>query len=199
MTAQTPERLILDGRPRAIHAEPLYRLLTSRRMTLENKDEGYSTACWRGYCGTWKINQGRLFLVHVNTMWPNERPLPADLRARLLRAMPARDFPVHATWFNGKIRIPLGRRLVYSHHGWGSWYERERVMTFKGGELLRDREVDTRAILEWWLKRNPQAANRLDSTQEPDDGIPGPLSWFDTSDDEEDWQADWWPADYPRE
>jgi len=34
MTAQTPERMIIAGRPRALYADPLYRLLASNRMDL---------------------------------------------------------------------------------------------------------------------------------------------------------------------
>jgi len=192
MTAQTPERIILDGRPRVLYADPLYRLLASRRMSLENRDVGWSTACYRGYCGTWQVIDGRLHLMHLNTMWPDEGPLPADLRRRLLRAVPASGFPVFASWFSGHLRIQIGRRLVYSHHGWSSWFERARVMTFKGGVLVRDREVDTRRILEWWLRSHPEAVPVLDGT---DCRSPGPLVWFEDSDDD-DWTADWWPSDY---
>lgn len=194
MTAQCPERIILDGRPRAFYGTPLYRLLASRRLSLENCDVGWSTGCYRGYLGTWEVIDGRLYLVHLNTMWPREGPLPEDLRSRLLRAMPARDFPVFAAWFHGRVRIELGRRLVYSHHGFSHWFERERVMTFKAGHLVRDREVDTHRILEWWLRRHPEAVPALDGS---DGASPGPLIWFDESPDS-DWSADWWPSDYRR-
>ena len=194
MTAQSPERIILDGRPYALYASPLYRLLASRRMDLDNPF-GRSTACYRGYCGTWQVIDGRLHLMHVNTMWPDEGPLPEDLRRKLLRAVPAKGFPVFAHWFNGVLRIQIGRRLIYSHHGWSSWFERERVMTIKGGMLVRDREVDTKRILEWWLRRHPSAVPILDGSVVPL-GI-GPLIWFEKNDDD-DWMADWWPSDYQR-
>lgn len=197
MTAQTPERLIMDGRPRALYAQPLYDLLESRRIELERPPgAGFSSACWRGYCGTWEVIDGHLHLVHLNTMWPDEGPLPDDLRRKLLRALSASDFPILASWFNGHLRIEIGRRLIYSHHGWSSWFERERVMTFRQGNLVRDREVDTRRILEWWLRRYPEARDGLD----PDNADPlGPLTWFEPeADDDEDWAADWWPADYVR-
>jgi hypothetical protein len=67
-------------------------------------------------------------------------------------------------------------------------------MHFRDGEIIRDREVDTRAILEWWLQRHPEAADRLDPSN-PDPL--GPLMWFD-DDDQDDWEADWWPPDYAR-
>jgi len=43
-------------------------------------------------------------------------------------------------------------------------------------------------------KRHPGAGQRLD----PANSDPlGPLTWFDDSEDD-DWVADWWPADYVR-
>ena len=148
MTAQTPERLILNGKPHALYAAPLYRLLASRRIELR----GYHSSCWRGYVGTWEVIGARLYLVHINC---DEPPAEEVLRLKLLRAASASQFPIFASWFNGRLRIQIGRRLIYSHHGWSSWFERERLMTFKQGVLARDREVDTRRILEWWLRRNP--------------------------------------------
>jgi hypothetical protein len=193
MTAQVPERLIIDDRPRELYAQPLYRLLASRRMTdLFEGGDGWCTACYRRYLGTWEIIGGRLHLVHLNLMWPDAQPLPPELRNRLLRAALCTDFPIPADWFNGRLRIPIGRRLVYSHHGWSHWFERERVVAFERGVVTRDREVDTRAILERMLVRDPDMRSFLDGTEIRDK--PRPLVWFDDSD--VDGEAEWWPPDY---
>jgi hypothetical protein len=198
MTAQASERIILDGRPHQLFADPLYGLCKHHRLDLRNPDS-WSTANHRGYVGTWEINNRHLFLVHLCWYGWNgsycEVPMDGEFRQRVLRAASCSDFPIHAHWFNGVIRIAIGRRLVYSHHGWSSWYERERVIRCKAGEIVRDREVDTRAILEWRLRRNPEEVDRLD----PANPNPlGPLTWFDDDDDSEDWAADWWPPDYVR-
>lgn len=191
MTAQSPERMILDGRPRALYADPLYRLLKSRRLSLAKRGEGWSTSNYRGYCGTWQVVDGRLYLVHLNMMWPDEGVLPMDLRRELLRGMSASDFPAFASWFNGRLRLAIGRRLIYSHQGWSHWFERERVMTFVGGKVVRDREVDTQRMLERWLKRNPHVETHLDGSNTI---RLGPMTGFDTDDD--DWTIDWWPEDF---
>lgn len=181
-----------------MYANPLYRLLASRRMAFDRTNElctGYSTACWRGYCGTWQVIGDKLYLMHLSTMWPDEGPMPAELMRKFLRVVPANGFPIFACWFNGRLRIQLGRRLVYSHHGWSHWFERERVMTFKHGLLIRDREVDTRRILEWYLRRDPRTNAMLEGTLV---GPPiEPLVWFEREDEQEDYFADWWPPDYP--
>jgi len=199
MTAQTPERIILDGRPRSLFADPLYRLTARCRLDLSRPDHR-STANYRGYIGTWEIRDGRLYLVHLAwETWGSggqdgEMTVAETTQRKLFRAAQVEGFPILAHWFNGRLRIALGRRLIYSHHGWSSWFERERVIHFRAGEIVRDREVDTRAILEWWLRRDPERSEQLQPSQ--GDGL-RPLIWFDEEDDAE-WEADWWPPDYPR-
>jgi len=193
MTAQAPERIILDGRPRLLYARPLDKLAKDFSLDLA-RPHWSNTANYRGYIGTWEVRDGRLNLVQL--CWDGydgEVPISDDLRRHLFRAAQCDGFPIPAHWFNGVIRLAIGRRVIYSHHGWSHWFERERVLHFVAGKVTRDREVDTRAILEWWLRRHPAAAERLDPSN-PDPL--GPLTWFD--DDEEDWAADWWPPDYVR-
>ena len=192
MTAQAPERIILDGRPRSLYADPLYELAEQCQLDLAHP-QYRSTANHRGYIGTWEIRDRRLCLVHLCWDGRDEVPVSDELRGRLFQASRSEGFPVHAHWFNGWFRISIGKRLIYSHHGWSHWFERERVMHFRNGEMVRDREVDTRAILEWWLRRHPEAADWLKS---PDPDALGPLIWFD--DDDGDWAKDWWPPDYVR-
>lgn len=204
MTAQASERIIIEGRPRQLYAEPLHRLARQCRLRLGNPD-CRSTGNYRGYVGTWEIAHGRLYLVHLcwdGLVWDHqgnikfEVPMSQELRAKVLRAAKAGAFPAFAHWFNGVLRIPVGRRLVYSHQGWSSWYERERVIHVRAGEVGRDREVDTQAMLERRLRRDHALADWLDPSITREDGLPKPLFWFDN--DDEDWTKDWWPPDYTR-
>ncbi len=192
MTAQAPERIIVDGRPRALYANPLYRLAKRCRIDLRNPHV-WSTGNYRGYIGTWEIRDRKLCLVHLCWDGDGETPISEELRQRLFRAAQCNRFPIHAHWFTGVVRIAIGKRLVYSHLGWSHWFERERVIHFVGGEIVRDREVDTRAILERWLRRNPGGSDLL-SGANPDPL--GPLIWFDK--DADSWEDDWWPPDYVR-
>jgi hypothetical protein len=192
MTAQAPERIILDGRPRQLFADPLYRLCKNYRLDLRNPS-CFTTANYRGYIGTWELRDSHLYLVHLcwDDGWGGEVTIPDELRRKVSRAAAAIDFPVNASWFTGVARIALGHRLVYSHHGWSHWFERERVLHVQGGKITRDREVDTRAILERQLRRRPKDIELLTS-----DHPLGPLTWFDRQHD--DLVADWWPPDFER-
>jgi hypothetical protein len=161
MTAQIPERIIIDGRPRPLYVNPLYQL--TARCRIEFGDPRvWNTANHRGYIGTWEIWGRSLYLVHLcRTRGKSEKPMPDALYRRLFLASQCSGFPILARWFTGVLRIAIGKRIVYSHDGWSHWFERERVIRVAGGEIVRDREVDTRAMLEWWLRRHPEVNEQL--------------------------------------
>jgi len=190
MTAQFPERIIIDGRPHALYADPLDQLLKSRSLTLRNPRR-WCTANYRGYIGTWQIRGRMLFLLHLNWLASDnetlgEVPIPRETLRELFRAIPCTSLPTPARWFDGVLRIAIGRRLIYSHDGWSHWFERERVIRFKAGEIIRDREVDTRAILEWALRRYPRMRWLQEKDGKPPETFPvPPLIWRDTSADDD--------------
>ena len=63
MTIQTMEKLIYKGRVVNMATNPL----TSYIMALEIKPNFCSIAsgCWRGYVGTWLIEDNKLYLVDI--------------------------------------------------------------------------------------------------------------------------------------
>ena len=184
MTAQTPERILIDGKPHWLLSDPLYRLLATRRTEIEAPD-GSTTACHRNYIGTWDIVDGKLWLVALSTYGVQELALSDAMRAWFLRLVPASGFPVWAEWFSGRLRIPTGPTLVTTHHGWLSWHTRERVITCRQGRVVRDREVDTLAMLRRALRRGSLPPDLADASEDP-------LSWI-TDDDYEPLRGDWWP------
>jgi hypothetical protein len=190
MTAQIPERILIDGKPHWLHSRPLDRLLDECETEIAAPD-GRTTACHRQYVGTWCIADGRLWLASLSTFGCEELPLSDSMRAWFLRLMPADGFPVPAEWFNGCLRIPTGPRLVCGVHGWSSWFTEERVITCRRGTVVRDRKVDTLAMLEWALRRREGLKQALDPEDTPD----GPLAWI-TDDDYEHLHGDWWPPEW---
>ncbi|HEY7300916.1 MAG TPA: hypothetical protein VH684_23740 [Xanthobacteraceae bacterium] len=190
MTAQIPERILIEGKPHWLHAQPLYRLLATRRTEIAAPD-AMTTACHRQYVGTWDIVDSKLWLVDLSTYGYKELPLSDVMRTWFLRLVPANGFPVCAEWFSGHLRVPIGPRLVRGFHGWSSWFTRERVITCRQGRVVRDREVDTLAMLEWALRRREGLKHSLD----PEDTPGGPLTWI-TDDDYEHLRGDWWPPEW---
>lgn len=125
MTAQAHEILILNGHktsmaccPPLPEKEP--RIVKSTQTTI-------SSACWRGYIGTWEINQGRFFLVGLRGNY--------NL---------GEGEPIFAYWFSGEITIPEGEILNYVHGGFATVYEREQRITINGGVVVKTCTVDNR-------------------------------------------------------
>lgn len=135
MTAQIHERLILDGEETSMafcpplpegHAR-IYEPSSEETVSDEGDFILGSTACWRGYQGTWEIRDGRFYLV--------------DLRGRLR----LRDGgPLLADWFSGVLRIPRGEMLQYVHMGFGSVFEQEVHIKVENGVVVTARVIDNR-------------------------------------------------------
>lgn len=136
MTAQIPERLILDGEetsmtfcpslpeghPRVVAVDPDLAALDDLSKYLL-----YTTACWRQYQGTWELKDGHFYLIglHGRLQLIGEEPLLAD-------------------WFTGVIRIPRGNMLHYVHMGFGSVYEQELHIKIERGVVVKRSLIDNR-------------------------------------------------------
>ena len=123
MTIQAGDILSYNGEKTTIVTEPLKPYLESR------SDISFifkSTALVRGYIGTWKIKNKKLFLVSLigfiennekvglNYLFPNKKEVFAD-------------------WFSGQIRIPEGNLLKKIRIGYASIFERDKILKFNKG------------------------------------------------------------------
>jgi hypothetical protein len=133
MTAQVHERLILEGEETSMAFCPPLPENHARIRELDSAEleraslPGIltSTACWRGYVGTWEIKGGWFYLVDIVGRYRLDG-----------------SGPILADWFTGVIRIPRGERLHYVHMGFGSVYEEELHVKIEKGEVVRSRVFD---------------------------------------------------------
>ena len=136
MTAQYTERLFLRGEKLSLCTEPLAPYLESgaNKITFDAD----TSACWRGYQGTWAIESGRLYLVKLqggsvtNEGWV-ERSL-ADL-------FPQYPDGVFAHWYTGELRCSKGQLLNYVHGGYASQYEQDLFIEVVRGVVVSERLV----------------------------------------------------------
>ena len=161
MTAQVHERLILDGEetsmafcpplpdghPRILEPQPGEVIGDAAGILLA------TTACWRGYQGTWEIKDDRFYLV--------------GLRGRLrLRE----GDPILADWFSGVLRVPKGELLQYIHMGFGSVHEQEVHIKIEKGMVVTTRVIDNRGKEhnEWEIgwRNLPGGENRFPGDDE---------------------------------
>ena len=112
-----------------------------------------SSADWRGYVATWKIDGDRLLLVKIEQNHWKDAP-PADPEARrtwrsevetrevqIERVLPGKTLPVFAEWYSGRLKIPQGEMTRYVHMGYGSEYERELLIEIKNGVVVGRAEI----------------------------------------------------------
>ena len=133
MTAQSMEKIFINGHKYSMATEPLEPYLDS----LSERPRFFPryTSCWRGYFGTWEIKDNdRLFLIDLVCS-------RADLKIGKFWEV-GMDFlfpdqkEVFADWFTGEIRIPQGDLLEYVHGGYDSTYEKDLFLDFKEGYLV---------------------------------------------------------------
>lgn len=161
MTAQIHERLILDGEetsmafcPPLPDAHPrIFEVSPDQILAEEDDFVRGSTACWRGYQGSWEIKDGRFYLV--------------GLRGRFqLRE----GEPILADWFSGMLRVPKGNMLQYVHMGYGSVYEQEVHIKVERGVVVKTCVIDNRGkkhdAREIGWRNLPGSENRFPGDEE---------------------------------
>ena len=77
MTAQIREKLKYNGKIYHLAAEPLYPYLVEHKIKFVSS----STACWRGYVGSWLIEDDHLYLVDLKAYIP-QRESPVEIKLK---------------------------------------------------------------------------------------------------------------------
>ncbi len=156
-TAQVPERLIYKGKTVWLFSQPLERYFSQGHATYWDEPawgpgsgrrpkafRATSTACWRGYEGTWKIDAGHLWLASLHECHRGKEIALSEVFA-------GQKGPRKATWFTGILRVPLGKRLQDVHLGYDSQFEKDLFLAIREGKVEVERTVDN---------RDPKAAER---------------------------------------
>ncbi len=120
-----------DGCRRVLHA-----VASDVRLPRKRRPEFVrtTTACYRGYIGTWEIRDDRLFLVGIERLL---RTPEGIVDATMGNALPwVKDGALAANWVSDGLRCPEGRLICYAHAMFQSRYERDRVFEFEKGRLL---------------------------------------------------------------
>ena len=89
-------------------------------------DERYSTACWRGYVATWKVNNDSLFLKKVTTKECSRKNKSKEVGAILGKNR-------FTSWYSGNIIIPYYKKI--GSIGKTKIYE-QLVLNFENGKCV---------------------------------------------------------------
>ena len=140
MTAQIPDRLLLDGETHSLFSNPLEYYFGDTNPRPEILRESMTcTACWRGYIATWEIMDEQLFLTQVTPMGQEQDILD--------KIFPDSSGKVLADWFSGTLRVPMGEQVQYVHMGYASQFERDMLIQIEAGrvqeKVVREFDPDT--------------------------------------------------------
>ena len=128
MTIQAGDILSYNGEKTTIATEPLKPYLeTSSDVSFIFK----STALVRGYIGTWKIKNKKLYLLSLVGFIENNEKVD-------LKYLFPNKTKVFADWFSGDIRIPEGDLLQKINIGYASVFARDRILNFNKGILISE-------------------------------------------------------------
>ena len=139
-TFQEEEVLVWDGTTNDMYSTPLEALFSPDNPKPKLSLDPLSTACRRGYVGTWKIEGGELLLYAL-------RQGNGTNLISLVKIDQEWTSPVKAVWFTGTIR--LGRGKWVRGMGWRSGdlspiREVDIFMNIEKGRLVSTRQVDNK-------------------------------------------------------
>ena len=132
MTIQAGDILSYNGEKTTIATEPLKPYLKTR------SDVSFiykSTALVRGYIGTWKIRNKKLYLISLLGFVNNNEKVD-------LNYLFPNKIEVFAGWYSGDIRIPEGELLKKINLGYASVFEKDRILSLKEGILISETVKD---------------------------------------------------------
>ena len=81
-TSQVPEVLVYGGTTNDLYTTPLESLFPAGSPKVFINKRPPSTACWRGYVGTWKIENDELYLVALREGHPRTEPFRSTRSTR---------------------------------------------------------------------------------------------------------------------
>jgi hypothetical protein len=152
LTLQTREIFLYKGVELRSYDTPL-----SNHPT-EHKFLPLGSFCWRGYQGTWRINDKKLYLInlHAQIQAPGKTTLikklrydsflgrfyyeakhePIAIMASLKDIFPESNTKeVFAEWFTGSVRFGLGKII---HQGVNLTHSKYLLLRFKNGVLISE-------------------------------------------------------------
>lgn len=129
MTAQIAEVLLHNEARYRLCTEPLNRYLelAGKPHLFAETASGTVSSCWRGYRGTWELNEDRLYLVELVDAFGS--PISFEI---LFPGYPDRVF---AHWYSGQLHCTDGEMLQYEHMGYGSVFERDIYFDVERGAV----------------------------------------------------------------
>ncbi len=143
MEAQLPDKILFQGEWRDLYSNPLEEYWARRGKRHPHFLD--TPNCRRGYIASWEIQNNSLYLKAIEgsmektTFFFFKRKISYTLKTLFPKSM---NKLVKASWFTGKIRIPIGKMTMFEDRGYDSRFEKEQIITINRGEILKSVTLD---------------------------------------------------------
>lgn len=143
MEAQLPDKIFFEGEWRDLYSNPLEEYWIRRGKRHPHFIDAPN--CRRGYVASWEIRNNALYLKAIEGSWEKtsfvffKRKAAYTIHTLFPKSM---NRLVKASWFTGKIRIPLGKMTMFGERGYDSRFEKEHIITINRGEILKSVTLD---------------------------------------------------------
>src|SRR5688572_14299370 len=120
MAAQQPDKILFNGEKLDLYSNPLELFWTRKKKATPAFIA--TPECTRGYIAAWEIRDNKLLLKDVDAYYTRNfiffrRPVKYTL-TKLFPKSNGR--PVVASWFSGKLRVPIGKMILFEPSGFDS-------------------------------------------------------------------------------
>jgi hypothetical protein len=142
MAAQQPDKILFNGENLDLYSNPLEQFWTNRR---KGREAFISTPeCSRGYVAAWEIRDNKLLLKDIDGDYNrNFIFFRKAAKYSLTKLFPkSNGRPIVASWFSGKLRVPIGKMILYEDSSYDSRFEKELIITIDKGEIVKVVTID---------------------------------------------------------
>lgn len=150
MTMQISDYLLFDSRDLSLSAyalDPFGGLVNSETIAKRFSSVRKCSACWRGYVATWMIDHNQLKLSSLTDEFLTEDNQIESTWNLIYELYPENNYPVFATWVNGKIEAACGN-IIGNCGYYKPIYEEYYALEIENGVLISYNKYDGRTWME---------------------------------------------------
>jgi len=139
-TAQTPDKLVYNGKEYRLHSNPMesyFEKFPDKRP----KSNVMSTGLWRGYIATFEVKDNQLYLKDIEIQVSKKvkkNDYKYSWKSVLKEVFPNQKL-IKIDWLTGLLVVPEGKIVYYEHMGYGSTYENYILLEFDSGNFIKEK------------------------------------------------------------
>lgn len=134
-TAQMPDSIEINNVKYHLNTNPLDKYLTEIKW-VRPENVSISSANWRGYLASWKIEAGNMLLEDVTILISENSSSDSRKTVSILNTLFPNKNGIIATWYSGALIVPYGKMTNYVHMGYGSSYEKYIILRVSKGVVI---------------------------------------------------------------